>query len=219
MTTLAAPAHSLTSPSHCVFLFIISASGIFGQTKGCSFTGCLLAATQSKIMPCFCTFSYLCQIFLLNCVSVVVFAIHAQSWRLTATFLDLGYPNIFSSINITFMIFNVKHWPYLHAWNLVEEKEKPGGSSDPMSFTLLRSGLWTKLGVNLSGKDYSHQTLRITWMHLPSYTEIVPKIFDPSCLPVFSGNFSSKICFWLFARWWVATGSAWDSTSYLWREI
>ena len=102
VTTLAAPAHSLTSPSHCV-LFIISASGIFGQTKGCSFTGCLLAATQSKIMPCFCTFSYLCQIFLLNCVSVVVFAIHAQSWRLTATFLELGYPNTFSSINDTFI--------------------------------------------------------------------------------------------------------------------
>ena len=103
VTTLAAPAHSLTSPFHCVFLFIISASGIFGQTKGCSFTGRLLAATQSKIMPCFCTFSCLCQIFLLNCVSVVVFAIHAQSWRLTATFLELGYPNTFSSINDTFI--------------------------------------------------------------------------------------------------------------------
>ena len=29
----------------------------FCKTKGCSFTGCLLAATQSKIMPCFCKFS------------------------------------------------------------------------------------------------------------------------------------------------------------------
>ena len=64
--------------------------------------------------------------------------------------------------------------------NFGEGKGKATGSSDPMSFTLLRSGLWTKLGVNLSGKDYSHQTLRITWMHLPSYTEIAPKLFDPS---------------------------------------
>ena len=67
------------------------------------------------------------------------------------------------------------------------------GSCDPMSFTLLRSGLWTKLGVNLSGKDYSHQTLRITWMHLPSYIEIVPEIFDPRCLSVFS-----RSCFFLY---------------------
>ena len=52
-----ASAHpDLTFP---VCLVYGSTSDIFGETKGCSFTPCLLAATQSKIMRCFCTLSLL----------------------------------------------------------------------------------------------------------------------------------------------------------------
>ena len=108
----AAPAHSLTSPSHCVFLFIISASGIFGQTKGCSFTGCLLAATQSKIMPCFCTFSCLLPKFavklclcccLCNSCTKLAFDSLLPFFLSNSLFwLDLGHPITFSLIDYAF---------------------------------------------------------------------------------------------------------------------
>ena len=126
----------------------------------------LLAATQSKIMRCFCTLSLLpnfaAKFLLLNCVSVVVFVNHANKMRLTASYpfsdfhtqvwLDLGHQSVMPLSS--FVIFKERNQPCLQAGNLVKEKEKAGGSSDPMSFTLLRSGLWTKLGVNLSGKDF-----------------------------------------------------------------
>ena len=71
---------------------------------------------------------------------------------LTQVWLDLGHQSVIPLSS--FVIFKVRNQPCLQAGNLVKEKEKAGGSSDPMSFTLLRSGLWTKLGVNLSGKDF-----------------------------------------------------------------
>ena len=102
VTTLQ-PLTRLTSPSRCVLF--ISTSGSFGQTKGCSFTPCLLAATQSKIMPAF-ALSLLPTFLPLNRVSVVGNAADAQRNRLTQSFLifylilfpqsDLAWPGFYT---------------------------------------------------------------------------------------------------------------------------